>query len=214
MQRMKDWLPSDYYPGLKRQRLRIVADLLNDARNGAVDDHRPETGESSWSVGVRGYERGEVSVIRGQVKYEWLRVVNGVDAGPSMFVFKIGIHPIRFLHGTPDDIPAKYEKPVLPEIEEMQQALALDGALPKYRILRMCVDTNPHTLRVKRIVLAELNEATGQVLNQYLIRENEAQSAAAPVVPFAPPAPPPQGVTLQAPDVTVKGVKKEKEEDE
>src|SRR6201988_3876123 len=211
---MKNWLPWVHYPGVTKDRLNIVADELIDARNGAASDHKPETGESSWSVGVRGYERSEVRLIRPQVTYDWLRAVNGVEAGPSMFVFKMGLHPVRFLHGTPDDIPAKYEKPVLPELEEIKQAQLLDAALRDDRILRLCVETFAHTLLVKRVVLAELNKKTGDVLNEFLIRDfGEAMGGStAPVVPFAPSSSP-AGVVLDPPDVTIKGLKKKKQED-
>jgi hypothetical protein len=208
---MANWLPRIDYPDLSRDRLEIVADLMIGARDGVASDHKPDTGESSWSAGVRSYERTEVALINAQPKYEWLRVVTGADAGPSMFVFKIGLHPIRFLHGTPDDIPAKYEKPVLPEIAEMQHALALDAALPQNRILRICVETDPQTMKATRVTLAELNKKTGELLNEFLIRGVTIVTHPAPVVPFAPIATAPDGVVMKAPDVTLKASKKKEE---
>jgi hypothetical protein len=206
---MPNWIPWSHYPGLTLDRLSIVAQLLVNARDGAVDDHRPHTGESSWSLGVRAYERSEIAIISASKTHHWLRVIAGQGGGPSMFVAAIGPHPTRFCHGAPDDIPAKYECGVFPEMQGIFEAMKLDGGLPEDRILRFVVSTG-NDLRVTEVELVELNEKTGEPLNRFAIYA--ANSASNPIVAFTPTAPA-KGVVLKAPPVTLKGEKKHKKQD-
>ena len=49
---MQTW-PFTDYPGITPDRLLTAGALIRDARNEAVDDHRPDKWETNWSLGVR-----------------------------------------------------------------------------------------------------------------------------------------------------------------
>jgi hypothetical protein len=136
------------------ERLLIVADIMRDARDGAADDHRPDKGETNWSLGVRAYERTCAALtVAAFTKYPWLFIVSGAGGGPVHFVMTIGGHPVRFYRGEPDDIPARYQQPSLIEMLEQEKALALDANLPEDRYLRIAIE----------------NDVDGRPLNLYLV---------------------------------------------
>lgn len=162
------WIPSDHYPGLTLDRLLIVAAIVREARDGAADDHRPEKFEGPWSLGTRCYERTTGALMWRSQEYPWLSIKSGGTGGPSHFVMTIGGHPVRVCKGTPDDIPAKYQELSFPELEAQQDLFSPDNTVPQGRGLRIVVE-NDAELRPDVIYLVEVDEATGEATNSYII---------------------------------------------
>ncbi len=162
------WQPWKVYPGLTRDRLLRVADLIRLARDGAADDHRPEMGEGNWSLGVRCYERTCVALTWATRTYEWLNVVTGSGGGPVHFVMSVGGHAVRFYHGSPEDVPVRYRQISFPELSEQQLALELDSDLPPNRSLRIAIE-NDEAGRPASISLVEIASDTGDAINTYSI---------------------------------------------
>jgi hypothetical protein len=181
----ENWLPWLTYPGLTLDRLTAVGDLIRTARTEAVDDHNPVKGETNWSLGCRQYERTTFTLTWAQQELPWLRVASGDKGGPVHFVMCIGIHPVRFYRGDPDDVPQRYRQPSIPELIEQQQALALDDAIPANRSLRIAIQNDPEG-RPLIISLIDIDDTTGETINRFTI---PSAATAAEVVEFVPPAP-------------------------
>ena len=140
-------------------------------------------GEGNWSLGVRGYERTCWALTWATETYKWLSVVAGSCGGPVHFVMSIGGHAVRFYHGRPDNVPPRYRQPSFPEL---QHALEFEGGLPPGRSLRIAIQ-NDDEGRPERINLVEINDATGDTTDTFLI---PAPSQGA-IMPFgAAPEPP------------------------
>lgn len=159
------WLED--YPGLTPERLRLVAGIVRTAREGAVNDHRPQTGETNWSLGVRGFERTNAAITQATLEYPWLAVVNGDGGGPVQFVFSIAGYPIRVCRGDADEVPQRYQQLCFPELVEQLNLPVING-VPSGRCLRIVVentaDGNP-----LNIYLHEIEEATGDPIRSCLI---------------------------------------------
>ena len=162
------WLPAQDYAGITQERLFIVGDLIRTARETAADDHHPEDGETNWTLGVSGFERTCAAVAAASPEYPWLDVVSGACGGPVRFVMTVGGHPIRFFHGDPNAVPARYQQLNLPELVELQHALDMDDGLPTGRCLRIAIE-NDVSGRPECIYLVELDSATGSTKKIYLI---------------------------------------------
>jgi hypothetical protein len=108
MAAMPDFHPSERYPDLTSDRLSIVANILARERDDAASDHHPERGETEFSLGVSAWERTKSAIIAASQNYSWLRIADGETPGPSPFTFQIGVYPIRFYHGTSDEMPTRY----------------------------------------------------------------------------------------------------------
>ena len=182
------WQPWTHYPGLTLDRLVSVADIIRSARDGAADDHHPETGEGPWSLGVRCYERTCAALTWATETHEWLTIVTGSEGGPVHFVMAIGGHAVRFCHGTPEDIPRRYRERSFPELEQ-QLTLGLGGDLPTNRALRIVIenDANGHPATM---CLVEISNDTRAAINTYFI----PLSSTAMVAPFALSLEPPASI--------------------
>jgi hypothetical protein len=188
---MPDSHPSQRYPDLTTERLSIVANILAKERDDAAADHHPERGETEFSLGVSAWERTKSAIIAASQKYSWLRIADGETPGPSPFTFQIGVHPIRFYHGTADDTPTRYL--LRTDVEQLE--MKMRGALPAGHILRFAVETNA----IHRAVTIELIEV--DTFKEVVWRHSVAFSATADVTPF--PTTQKAGVDLGAPTVEV-----------
>lgn len=93
--------PWDYHPDLTRERLIKVAALIAKGRYDALDRYSVAVGSNGWTVGCEAFQFGRhrITEAAGSEGYSWLSV-----ADPSMqFVFQIGVLPVRFYRGPPDD---------------------------------------------------------------------------------------------------------------
>jgi hypothetical protein len=192
-----NWEPWIDYSGVTVERLMLVANVIRLARDAAADDHHPLKGETNWTLGVSAYERTCFALFNASQELPWLTIEVGGSGGPVQFVFAVDGHPIRFCHGEPDDIPSRYQQPILPELLT-QLKLALEEQPPAGRFLRMTI-SNDADGRPANIYLAEMDQGEAEPLNIYLIPPMEGSVAIfAPTVP--PAALPP--VVAEAADAT------------
>ena len=161
------WKPWNDYPGLTRERLLCIGEVIRTARDGAADDHRPEMHESNWSLGVRSYERTCGTLAWAAVQYDWLTIVTGTGGGPVHFVMTMGGHAVRFYRGSPESVPERYRQRSFPELIQQQQALELDDNLPLGRSLRIAIE-NDEDGHPEAIYLVEISDY-GDATNTFLI---------------------------------------------
>ncbi len=204
---MANWFPGDSYPGFTLDRLLVVGDLVREARDSAVDDHRPEKFEGPWSLGTRCYERTCGTLAWNSQEYPWLGIASGANGGPVHFVMTIGGHPVRVCKGTPDDLPRKYQQLSIPELAAQQDLFALDNTVPQGRGLRIVIENDADN-RPNLIYLVEVDEATGDVTNSYIIPKLSASTTITDITDFAPKAP-----TVELPPVKAEPTEEEAAED-
>jgi hypothetical protein len=193
---MADKHPSDRYPDLTSERLGTVASILARERDDAATDHRPEKGETDFTLGVSAWERTKAAIIHAAQDHRWLHIVDGGEAGPSEFVFSIGVYPFRFYHGTPKETPTRY---LLRTEVEKQYPLFFDAnqqLLPKGHCLRFSIATNGRR-RTATIELVEIDQYE-EIVDTWTI----PFSATSTVTVF-PGAQKAEGVDLPAPAVEV-----------
>jgi hypothetical protein len=195
---MDAWLPWNTYPGLALERLVIVANVVRVARTEAIEEHRPDKGETNWSLGVRQFERQNNSIVWAAQSNSWLTVLSGAGGGPVQFVFAIGGHSIRVCRGGPDEVPARYQQLCFPEVLQQQAVLDIDGEVPPGICLRMAIE-NGSTGAPADIYLDEIDEETGTVLRNYLVPQVAMTTQ---ITPFAPP----QAAPANIPPVTAQPV--------
>lgn len=196
---MQTWIePASDYPGLASDRLQIVASAIRQVRVEAVADHRPDAGESFWSLGCRGYERTKFAIIGLAQTYSWLTIADGLQDGPSHFVFRIASHPIRFCRSEAEQLPPRYRFPSLFDVPEFGMAEPAQSAQLVGRALRLAIDLDSEKLP-SDVVLVEISVA-GQSLRGYSIPTMAAAMTVTPIVPHAAPVslPPVQAIPLSA----------------
>ena len=140
--------PASLHPDLSDDRMNVIAELLREARDGAVDDHRPSKGERNWSLGSRGLERGMHAIKEGALVYPWLKILNG----SRHFRFMIGAVPVAFYHGRARQPKAST---LLRRADELRQtSLAFPGVSTPPAI-RIAVETDD-TGKVSTILVAQV----------------------------------------------------------
>jgi hypothetical protein len=162
------WLPWADYAGLTQERLLIIGDLIRVAREEALGEHRPEKGETNWSLGVRQFERMNYTITWATQQYPWLYVVHGAGGGPVQYVFTIGGHAVRVCRGDADEVANRYQEPCIPELQHQQLLLLLDQPAPLNRFLRIAVE-NDQSGAPAHIYLDEMDTETGQPIRHYMI---------------------------------------------
>lgn len=117
--------PTEFHPSLTEERLCIVGNIIRQRRHAAVLRHLPREGDDTWVLGCRCYQwiRDRIMVLAEGEHKEWLSVIENGKAG-THFVFRIGLVPIRFYRGDPEDVPAK-----LVECSPIEEA-AMQTAFP------------------------------------------------------------------------------------
>jgi hypothetical protein len=182
------WRPWEHYPGLLLERLLLIAEIIRAARDGAADDHRPDKGETNWSLGVRCYERTCVALTWAAFhELPWLLIASGAGGGPVHFVMTIGGHPVRFYRGDPDEIPARYQQPSIFELMEQAKALALDADLPRDRALRIAIENDTNG-RPNNIYLVEMDETEAIVTQIFMVPVMAKTTTVTDFMTHVPPA--------------------------
>lgn len=181
-----EWVPSDTYPGLTAENLADVGDVIFLARAEAAEDHRPDKGETNWSLGVRCYERTCSALTQASGRFDWLSIKSGAGGGPVTFVASIGGHAVRFYRGEPEDVPIRYRQMAFLEFAEQQLAAKQNAHLPTGRGLRIAIENNGQNIPAA-IYLVEMDEETGETISIYEITR---QGGFGNVRPFIPPVAP------------------------
>ena len=187
------WNPSESYPGVTVERLVTLAGIVRAAREAAALNHAPTSGETNWSLGVRAFERTNHAIAVAAIEHPWLNIVQGAEGGPVQFVFTIAGHAVRVCRGDADEVPSRYRQQCLPEVEQYEK-LQLEGGTDVHagKCLRLVVENDAHG-SPHRIFLAEVDESTGIVVNNFLIQSVVVPAnVTAFIVPTAEPVNLPQ----------------------
>jgi hypothetical protein len=134
--------------------------------------------------------------------------VEGAAGGPTHFIIRVGIVPLRFCANLPD----RYREVSELEAADLNEALELDPALPHDRFWRITVDTNAKGF-TSAVRLVEIDRETQDTLNSHLIWWDSAdtvQETYTPrLVPFVPRQEqvklPPPTITLDLPKTDTAG---------
>lgn len=123
MPRGNEQMPWEVDPSLTPERLKILATMIAEERQGALDDHLPEKGEDSWVLGTTAYQRCRwriVKEVQGRT-YDWLSIMDW----SRRFIFRVGSTPIRFLRGDPTRSQSKTVLSALEEFRDRELQLPL-----------------------------------------------------------------------------------------
>lgn len=142
---------------LTKERVKIIAAALVEARDSAQRDADPKRGDGGWEIGCVAYGRGRYAIKHLAKSHRWLAVL---DDGME-FLFSIGRVPVRFFHGDADRPPAKHRHAGAREALARSQA-PLFGEFPD-STFRIVVETDAHgfTLSVKVIQTTPVGDALG-----------------------------------------------------
>src|SRR5690349_24810482 len=144
-------LPWNFHPALSKDRLRLCARLLANARRDALAMASYDLGDDPWSVGCRAFAFGRHRLKRAAESgdYPWLEVLDD----SAHFVFVIGSNgqgvPVRFYRGAADEPTERTLR--RQEIEVQQLSLALGEAAAERLAFRLAVETG-EAGRVERVV--------------------------------------------------------------
>ncbi|WP_143021230.1 hypothetical protein [Belnapia rosea] len=218
-------MPWDFHPALTKERLRICARMLANARRDALAMASYELGDDPWSVGCRAFAFGRHRLERAASSgdYPWLEVLDD----SAHFVFVIGGNgngvPVRFYRGAAEEPTERTLK--RQEVEVQQLSLALGEAAAEGLAFRLAVETDGAG-RVDRVVFLALRgedrvecfwpvplelpaaAAAGAGVQLRLIADDgyagpdETASRPAPLPP-APPWRKPAATNLQRPQTTL-----------
>lgn len=109
--------PWELNPALMPEHLIRLASLMRNVRDGIVDLHDDELGDSARSTGMRAYECCRTQIIRASMDFEewpWLRILR--DDGK--FTFSISSVPVRLYRGQPSN---PEERRMIPCVEAVRQ---------------------------------------------------------------------------------------------
>ena len=107
--------PWEHHTALTADRLAMIAGLLEQGRNDALDRLDPTIGCTGWTVGCDAFAFAKHRIEEAAVDLDWLEIVD-----PTMhFIFSIGGVPIRFYRGDPDEPNARTLKQSFSELHEV-----------------------------------------------------------------------------------------------
>lgn len=176
--------PTQFHPDLTADRLRVVADLLLEARSSALASIDRSRGDGAWVLGTMGHSRCSHSISLAADQYDWLEVVD-----PSLhFVFRIGSAMMRFYRGDSENPPANTLRQHYPELEAMKQMPLKFGAGDHVDggHLRIAIETAVDG-SVERLVLVKVQPG-GIVDDRFVFWKCEVP-VAADVIVLYPPVP-------------------------
>lgn len=98
---MSKTYPWEYHSDLTAERLVIVARLIADGRQAAVELFDEEAGDNGWTLGCRAFQFGRARILRAvdSSEYPWLDVIDRT----LQLIFKIGEVPVRIYKGDADE---------------------------------------------------------------------------------------------------------------
>jgi len=157
--------PWSKYSPLERERLVVIANILQTVRHEAVLLHEPGAGDNAWSLGCRVYVRECHAVRAAAQKFPWLTILH--EAENLRFTFAIGSIPVRFYTGDAEDAPGRYLDRSHAELHQQQLAFRIDGLRLIDSVLRLAVETDTNG-EVENVFLVEMDTA-GTVTETYRI---------------------------------------------
>lgn len=93
--------PWEFHSDLMAERLAIVARMIADGRQDAVERFDEEAGDNGWTLGCRAFQFGRARILRAadSGEYPWLDVIDRT----LQLIFKIGEVPVRIYRGDADE---------------------------------------------------------------------------------------------------------------
>lgn len=159
------------YPSLTFERLSAVAGIMRSARNSTVLLHDPEDGDNAWCLGCRVYARTMARIRTASMETDWLRVLP--ESQNLKFTFSIGLLPVKFYKGEPDEIPIRSLVRSFAELSQMRLAFDAEGIEPTH-MLRLAVGADPAG-NTTSITLVEVDEG-GTPLRTFEIPRGESDN--------------------------------------
>ncbi len=107
--------PWEHHPALTRDRLIMIAQLIQRGRNLALDRFDPNVGCTGWTLGCEAFAFQRHQIIEAAAGIDWLEVLD-----PTMqFVFSIGDVPARFYRGEPEEPNTRTLKQTFSELQQL-----------------------------------------------------------------------------------------------
>lgn len=105
------------------ERLTIVAQLIADGRQAAIELFDEEAGDNGWTLGCRAFQFGRARILRtaDSGEYPWLDVIDRT----LQLIFKIGDVPVRIYRGDADEPTDRTMRQSLNELKQL--SLLFDG---------------------------------------------------------------------------------------
>lgn len=181
--------PTSFHPDLKRDRLRTLAQVIVQARRGALPLHDTTAGETNLSLGTRTRERACQAFRALSREVDWLRFVEQgyyflLLVGPSCL-------PVKFHRADPSDPPDRVRKALDTEVAFKQAAFAFMTDQPA-RVVEDAVDhhwrllfqDDPETREVFGVTLVRIGASGTE--ERWEIDLNEPVTTAAPLAAELP----------------------------
>lgn len=114
---MSKTFPWEYHSDLTAERLAIVARLIADGRQAAVELFDEEVGDNGWTLGCRAFQFGRARILRAtdSGEYPWLDVIDR----SLQLIFKIGEVPVRIYKGDADEPTDRTLRQSLGELRQL-----------------------------------------------------------------------------------------------
>jgi hypothetical protein len=107
--------PWEHHPALARDRLILIAQLIQRGRNLALDRFDPGVGCTAWTLGCEAFVFQRHQIIEAAEDIDWLGILD-----PTMqFVFSIGGVPARFYRGEPEEPNTRTLRQTFSELHEL-----------------------------------------------------------------------------------------------
>lgn len=102
---MAKYLPWEYHPDLTEERIVVVARMIIDGRQAAVELFDEQAGDDGWTLGCRAFQFGRARILRAADAgaYDWLRVIDR----SLQLIFTIGEVPVRIYRGEAEEPTAR-----------------------------------------------------------------------------------------------------------
>lgn len=197
---MNTFEPWQKYPGLAKERLAAIANIICNVRHDVILLHEPNRGDGPWSLGTRAYERICWALRNAACADDWLTILP--EAAALAFSFAIGGIPFRFYRGDPEEPPHHYQFRSYGEVHHHQLRLDLGEAPPIDGVLRLAVETDGFG-EVSAVTLVEV-DSEGHPTGAYEIPLG-GSAASTNVLSIQPPP-------VDLPPVVAEPLKKEENE--
>lgn len=173
----KKILPSDIHPDLTEDRLRAIAELIQNQRKDIIDKSEIDRGDNAWSIGCRAYAWTCKAITKAALEdnrfAQWLNVL---EAQGLYFTFTIGAIPIKFYRADPENLPGRVSYYRSAEFLARQQAFPFVKNKDNF-LFRLIIETD-HSFDVSEITLVQI-DTDGNTINSWLINSTESSNITA-----------------------------------
>jgi len=125
--------PWDYHSDLTEERLSIIAQLIVDGRQTAVERHDEDAGDNGWTLGCSAFQfaRARILWAADSGKHPWLSLIDRT----LQLTFNIGSVPVRIYKGEAEEPTTRTLRQSLGELRQLSLLSYVDSYTPdlKYR---------------------------------------------------------------------------------